>query len=196
MILIPLSIEKCIFACGFSATSAPSDLLYSLTHSWSWALIEKLPIVQPLKNFPAFYGTRRFITTLLLKLTYILRFLPPLPLANLLYTYIQYSKCQISYNFLSFSSFIQGIRPGPRLLLIFRNNFIFYSGELLAPRPTPNLEAHPLSTVRDCVCIIFAATLHTWRASPPSGTWGRAMPWWQVTHLTWGHSTMLTSITW
>jgi hypothetical protein len=35
---------------------------YSLTHSWSWALLEKLPIVQPLKNFPAFYGTRRFIT--------------------------------------------------------------------------------------------------------------------------------------
>jgi hypothetical protein len=34
----------------------------SLTHSWSWALLEKLPIVQPLKKFPAFYGTRRFIT--------------------------------------------------------------------------------------------------------------------------------------
>jgi hypothetical protein len=39
-------------------------LLYtaSLTHSWSWAHLEKLSIVQPLKNFPAFYGTRRFIT--------------------------------------------------------------------------------------------------------------------------------------
>jgi hypothetical protein len=35
-----------------------------LTHSRSWALLEKLPIVQPLKNFPAFYGTRRFITAL------------------------------------------------------------------------------------------------------------------------------------
>jgi hypothetical protein len=35
---------------------------YSLTHSWSWAILEKLPIVQPFKNFPAFYGTRRFIT--------------------------------------------------------------------------------------------------------------------------------------
>jgi hypothetical protein len=35
----------------------------SLTHhSWSWALFEKLPIVQLLKNLPAFYGTRRFIT--------------------------------------------------------------------------------------------------------------------------------------
>jgi hypothetical protein len=33
-----------------------------LTHSWSWALFEKLPIVQLLKNFPAFYGNRRFIS--------------------------------------------------------------------------------------------------------------------------------------
>jgi hypothetical protein len=30
-------------------------------HSWSWALLGKPPIVQLLKNFPAFYGTRRFI---------------------------------------------------------------------------------------------------------------------------------------
>jgi hypothetical protein len=35
---------------------------HSLTHSWSWALLEKLPIVQLLKNSPAFYGTWRFIT--------------------------------------------------------------------------------------------------------------------------------------
>jgi hypothetical protein len=33
-----------------------------LTYSWCWALLEKLPIVQPLKNFPTFYGTRKFIT--------------------------------------------------------------------------------------------------------------------------------------
>jgi hypothetical protein len=37
-------------------------LTHSLTHSWSWTLLEKLPILQQLKNFPAFYGTRRFIT--------------------------------------------------------------------------------------------------------------------------------------
>jgi hypothetical protein len=34
----------------------------SLIHSWSCALLEKLPIVQLLENFPAFYGIRRFIT--------------------------------------------------------------------------------------------------------------------------------------
>jgi hypothetical protein len=29
---------------------------------WSWALLEKPPVVQLPKNFPAFYATRRFIT--------------------------------------------------------------------------------------------------------------------------------------
>jgi hypothetical protein len=29
---------------------------------WSWALLEKLPIMQLLKKFPSFYGTQRFIT--------------------------------------------------------------------------------------------------------------------------------------
>jgi hypothetical protein len=37
--------------------------------------------------------------------------------------------------------------------------FIFYGEELLAPRPTPKLEDHPLSAVRDCLFKIFAATL-------------------------------------
>jgi hypothetical protein len=37
------------------------SILQSLTHSWSWTLLEKLTIVQLPKNFPAFYGTRRFI---------------------------------------------------------------------------------------------------------------------------------------
>ena len=38
---------------------------------------------------------------------------------------------------------------------------IFFHGEkLLAPRPTPKLESHPLSAVRDCLFNIFAATFH------------------------------------
>ena len=41
--------------------------------------------------------------------------------------------------------------------MVFRNMVIFYGEELLAPRPTPKLEDHPLSAVRDC---IFAAALH------------------------------------
>ena len=41
-----------------------------------------------------------------------------------------------------------------------RNMIRFYGEELLAPRPTPKLEDHPSSAVRDCLFNIFAATLH------------------------------------
>jgi hypothetical protein len=64
-------------------------------------------------------------------------------------------------------------------------HYFFYGEGLLAPRLTPKLEDHHLSAVRDCLFNIFAATLRTWRLSPPSATWGRAMLWWQGTHLTW-----------
>jgi hypothetical protein len=39
----------------------------------------------------------------------------------------------------------QRISPDPRLCIVFRNMVIFYGEELLAPRPTPKLEDHPLS---------------------------------------------------
>jgi hypothetical protein len=32
-----------------------------LLSSWTWVLLEKLAVVQLFKNFPSFYGTRRFI---------------------------------------------------------------------------------------------------------------------------------------
>ena len=40
-------------------------------------------------------------------------------------------------------------------------NMGFHGEALLAPRPTPKLEDHPLSAVRDCLFNLFAATLHT-----------------------------------
>jgi hypothetical protein len=84
--------------------------------------------------------------------------------------------------------FIVLLRPGPRLFVTLRNKLIFYGEELLVPRPSPKLEGHPLSAVRDCLFNIFAATLHIWRPSPPSATWGRVMPWWQAIHLSWLHN--------
>jgi len=55
----------------------------------------------------------------------------------------------------------QSVSPGPRLSLrTIRNMIRFYGEDLSAHRPTPNLEDHPLSTVRDCLFNIFAATLH------------------------------------
>jgi hypothetical protein len=48
--------------CGIAGRHTSSSSHGNLrTHSWSWALIEKPPIVQLLKNFPSFYGTWRFI---------------------------------------------------------------------------------------------------------------------------------------
>jgi len=38
-------------------------------------------------------------------------------------------------------------------------NKVFYREGLLAPRPTPKLEDHPLSAVRYCLFNLFAATL-------------------------------------
>jgi hypothetical protein len=113
--------------------------IYLLTYSWSWALLEEPEILQLLKNFPAFFGTRRFITVFTRAL--------------------HWSLC-----------------------VHFRNKVFFYGEELLAPHPTPKLEDHHLSAVRDCLFNIFAASLQNWRASPPSATWGRAMPWWQGNH--------------
>jgi len=55
----------------------------------------------------------------------------------------------------------QIINTGPGLTLwLFRNMICFYGVELLAPSPTPKLEDHPLSAVRDFLFNIFAATLH------------------------------------
>jgi hypothetical protein len=49
------------------------------------------------------------------------------------------------------------------LMFMFRKRFILYGERLLAPRPTPKLEDHPLSSVRGCLFNIFAANLHNWR---------------------------------
>jgi hypothetical protein len=43
---------------------------------------------------------------------------------------------------------------------MFRNLICSYGEELLAPRPTPKLENHPSSIVRDFLLNIFATTLH------------------------------------
>ena len=56
---------------------------------------------------------------------------------------------------------VQSNSPGPRLILwLFCNLVRYYGEELFAPRQTPKLEDHPLPTVRECLCNIFAATLH------------------------------------
>jgi len=46
-----------------------------------------------------------------------------------------------------------------------RNMIRFYVEALLASRPYPKLEDHPLSAARDCLFDIFAVTLHIGRRS-------------------------------
>jgi hypothetical protein len=50
--------------------------------------------------------------------------------------------------------------------IMFRNKMFFYSEELLTPRPTPMLEDHPLSTIRECLFNIFATTFRILRSQP------------------------------
>jgi len=49
-----------------------------------------------------------------------------------------------------------------------------YGEELLASRPAPKLEDHPVSSVRDCLFNISVATLHM-EAVTPFAPWGCAM---------------------
>jgi hypothetical protein len=50
---------------AFLHISSLAHYIYTyITHSWSQALLEMPPFLQLLKNFPAFYGTWRFIIML------------------------------------------------------------------------------------------------------------------------------------
>jgi hypothetical protein len=68
-----------------------------------------------------------------------------------------YPKSHVSFPFLRSH---QTFSPCLRHQFMFRNIIHFYGENLLAPRPTPKLENHPLSAFRDCLFNIFAATLH------------------------------------
>ena len=54
----------------------------------------------------------------------------------------------------------------------------FFYGEMLAIRPNPRMDDHPLSAVRECLFNIFQLPSILDAVRPPT-TWGRAMPWWQ-----------------
>ena len=130
---------------------------------WSRVLLEKLTGSQLDKKFPEFYGTRKFITAVTSACQ-------------------QSLPCARSAVHVSPSHFLKLTFQVPNVKSIFHclfctkelfqvPNFVkcfvtllsFYGEELLAPRPTPKLEDHPLSAVCDCLFSIFVATLHIWR---------------------------------
>jgi hypothetical protein len=51
----------------------------------------------------------------------------------------------------------QIIRPGPRLCVVFRNEYWVLRWGVVSPQHNPKLEDHPLSAVRDCLFYKFAA---------------------------------------
>jgi hypothetical protein len=82
------------------------------------------------------------------------------PLTFLPITYKRSSSTPFALHVPPTSSFSQRIRPGSRLFLIFRNKLVFYGEGLLAKRPTPKLEDHPLSFVRGCIFNTSEAPFH------------------------------------
>jgi hypothetical protein len=63
---------------------------------------------------------------------------------------------------ITFPSCAKGSVQVRSLVKCFVSLLKFYGAALLAPRPTPKIEDHPLSAVRDCLFNICAAILHIW----------------------------------
>jgi len=129
-------------------------LTYSLTllTPWNRVLLQNLICLQLVKKFPAFYGTRSFITAFT-------------------------SVYQLS---LSWASSIQPIPPHPtfwrsililsthlRSVWIFRNKIRFYGEKLLPPRPNPKLENHSCR-VSSTAFLIYWQLPSLLEAVPPS----------------------------
>jgi hypothetical protein len=107
-----------------------------------------------------------------------LRFLLPLPSEPALYILLTFQVPKLTSIFCRLGRSSEKSVQVRGFLWSFVNKLIFYSA-VLAPWPTHKLRAHPSSAIHDCLFTIFAATLHIWRPSPSSATWGRTMPWWQ-----------------
>ena len=72
----------------------------------------------------------------------------------------------------------QRISLDPRPLWMVRNMIRFYGKELLAHRPTPKLDDHPLRLSATAYSI-YSQLPSILEAVPPSTNWGHAMSWWQ-----------------
>jgi hypothetical protein len=79
----------------------------------------------------------------------------------------------------------QRISPGPRHLETFRNNRKIFTVRVCRPHARPQAGGPPLvGCQRLLIQYIRSYPPHP-EDFPPSANWGRAMPWWQETHLTW-----------
>jgi hypothetical protein len=135
---------------------------YLLTYLRSWAHLEEPPIVQPLKNLPAFYGTRMFNTVFTTSLHWSLSWAiwiqstpsHPISLRSILIlsTYLRLGlpsglfpsglPINILYAFL-FSP-IRATFPAHLILVYFRNRLIFLRWGVSSPTSNPQAGGPPL----------------------------------------------------
>jgi hypothetical protein len=146
-----------------------------LTHSKVQGILWKAASHSACQTLACFlYGTRRFITVLT-KASRI-QFAPLIPMS-----------------LRSIRSFFKdSVRVRGALKHFVTSQIFFTVTDCQLHIQPPKLEDHLLSAVCNCLFDTFAATLHILRSSLPSATWGRAMPWWQGTHLTWKQLMLLS----
>jgi len=154
--------------------------IYLLT-PWSTVLLEKLTGFQPIKKFPAFYGTRMFITALT-------------SARHLFFLYWASSIQSITrhptpWRFIFMSS--PSMPGSSKWFLSFRfphrNPVYAYPLPCTRYRPRPshssrfyypnNIGRRGMSAVHNCYSI-YPRVNSILEAVPSSATWGRAMLWW------------------
>jgi hypothetical protein len=123
---------------------------------WSWALLERPPVVKPLDSFPAFYGTRRFITAFTRAVHLSLSWARPIqstPPHSISPRSILPIFCRLGR---LINEFVQ-VRGSFQHFV--RSSFLQL--RVVSHTLPPQLEDHPLSFVRGCLFNAFAATLHS-----------------------------------
>jgi hypothetical protein len=132
----------------------PNSCLPTYLTTWSRVLLWGANS-HSVNEFPAFYGTRSFITVFTearhwtLSWAWWIQFAPLIPISF-----------QVP-NLMSFFHCLGRAKESVQVrgaLKHFATNY-FFTVRLLTPRPTPKLEDYPLSAIRDCLFNIFAATL-------------------------------------
>jgi hypothetical protein len=150
-----------------------SALLTYLLTPWCRILLEKLIATQLVKKYPAFlrnpkahYRVHKSRHRILTWASWI-QFAPSIPLSLRSIFYpaetpnVPSTKSHVLF---PLPRSCQRISPGPMRFETFRNNKKLRWG-VVAPRPTPKLEDHPLSAVSGCLFNIFAANPLTRRTS-------------------------------
>jgi hypothetical protein len=80
---------------------------------------------------------------------------------------------------------LQRISPGPRRFETFRNNKKILRWGIVGLKPKPQAGGPPLAGCPRLVIQYIRSYPRYPEDFPPSANWGRAMPWWQGTHLPW-----------